>query len=86
MEWVRRCGGRRFDDSVCFRSLPLADTVLIYPALRGGGVFFNSENQFLAKIHLPSRLEANADVGDGFTDDAARQGDFASADCNEQNH
>jgi hypothetical protein len=31
-------------------------------------------------------LDANAYGGDSFTDDAARHGDLASTDCDEQNH
>jgi hypothetical protein len=54
--------------------------------VRSDHVFLDSENQFLSEIHLPSGLDADANVSDGFTDDAARHGDTALTDCNEQNH
>jgi hypothetical protein len=85
-EWARQVGRRKFDESLCFGSPLLADTVLIYPALKGDGVFFDGKNQFLSEIHLPSGFDADAHVGEGFSDDAARQRDVALTNCNEQNH
>ncbi len=44
----------------------------IYPAIQGDRVFFDSENQLLSDIHLPPRLDADAQVGDRFADNVAR--------------
>jgi hypothetical protein len=56
-----------------------------YLTIRGDGVFFDSENQFLSDIHLPPRLDADAHVGDGFADDPARHWDTALTDNDKKN-
>jgi hypothetical protein len=53
--------------------LSLGPAVLINPFQSDGG-FFDSQDQFFSDIHLTSRIEADTDVGDGFTNDAARHG------------
>ena len=64
----------------------LEPTALVYPVVQAGRVFFDSQDQFLSEIHLPSGIDADAHGGDRFADDATRHGDVALTDCNEQNH
>jgi hypothetical protein len=59
---------------------------LIHAAFRGSDDFFDGENQILSYVHLPSRLYADAYVGRGFANNAARHWDMTLADNDEHNH
>jgi hypothetical protein len=48
--------------------------------------FFDGQDQFFSDIHFPTRLDSDAQIGEGFADDAARHGDMALSDDDEQNH
>jgi hypothetical protein len=52
----------------------------MYPFFRCADDFFNSWNQFLSDIHLPTRLDADARVGGRFTYDLAGHRDMTLAD------
>jgi hypothetical protein len=58
----------------------------IHAKIQNNAVFLDSQNQFLSKVHLAARLDANAHFGRGFTDDSARHWDVALTDGKEQNH
>jgi hypothetical protein len=62
------------------------NTISIYAAVRGDGILFNGQDQFLANIHLPARFDTDTHGRDGFADNAARQREAALTDREEQNH
>jgi hypothetical protein len=60
--------------------------VSIHESIEIHGVFFEGQNQFFPDTQLPSRVEKDTNVGNGFGDNAAWHRNAALPDDDEQNY
>jgi hypothetical protein len=60
--------------------------VAVYRTVWVHGFFFDGQNQLLPEIYLPPRIDVDANLANGFANDAATHWDVALTDSDNQNN